>query len=209
MTPASETQRKPNPRGEGAQLRDEIVEAATRLVEGRADPSGITLRGVAREAGITAPSIYGHFDNLDAVLRAVVDRGFDRLSARLEDAWAAHAEPAARLRALCHAYVAFAVDHPRLYAVVFGGSRPEPGSAVPKSVETMPGAQAFGLLVRAIEACVAAGRSTSVDSQRDATLMWTALHGYVGLLHSAPDFPWPSRDDMIGQCTERLACLVS
>jgi AcrR family transcriptional regulator len=208
MAHTAESQRKPNPRGAGSQLRDEIVEAATRLVEDRADPSGITLRGVAREAGITAPSIYDHFDNLDAVMNAVVGRGFERLSAGLEETLAAHDEPVSRLRALCHAYVAFAVRNPRLYAVVFGRDRPEPAPRAPKSVETMPGAHAFALLVQAIDACVTAGASTSTDPQRDATLLWTALHGYVGLLHTAPDFPWPPRDSLLDQCAERLACLA-
>jgi AcrR family transcriptional regulator len=214
MAPTAERGRKPNPRGAGSVLRDEIVEAATRLVEGRADPSGITLRGVAREAGITAPSIYAHFDNLGAVMDAVVDEGFGRLSAGLEDTLAAHGEPVPRLRALCRAYVSFALINPRLYGLLFSRDQvpslrlAESGRLVPKSVETMPGAHAFGLLVRAIEACVAAGRSTSTDPQRDATLLWTALHGYVSLLHSIPDFPWPSREGMLDQCAERLACVT-
>jgi AcrR family transcriptional regulator len=208
MAHTAEPQRTPNPRGAGSQLRDEIVAAATRLVEDRPDPAGITLRGVARAAGITAPSIYAHFDNLDAVMRAVVNRGFDRLSAGLEDTLARHDEPVPRLRALCHAYVAFAVENPRLYALVFSQDEPEAGSPAPKPVETMPGAHAFGMLVQAIEDCVAAGRSASTDPQRDATLLWTAMHGYVGLLHSAPDFPWPPRDDMLDLYAERLACLA-
>src|SRR3954468_23463448 len=115
MAPTAEPQRKPNPRGAGGQLRDEIVAAATRLVEDRADPSGITLRGVARKAGITAPSIYGHFDNLAAVMATGADEGFSRLATGLEEALAAHDEPVPRCRALCHAYVSFGVDNPRLY----------------------------------------------------------------------------------------------
>src|SRR6266511_5830976 len=207
MAHTADRRRKPNPRGAGSILRDEIVEAAPRLLEDRADPSGITLRGVAREAGITAPSIYGHFDNLDAVMGAVVDRGFGNLATSLEDALLTHDEPVPRLRALCHAYVSFAVINPRLYGLLFSQDKVASSRLVPKSVETMPGAHAFGLLVRAIEACVAVGRSTSADPQHDATLLWTALHGYVSLLHSAPDFPWPSRDSMLDKFAVRLACL--
>ncbi|MBE8518432.1 TetR/AcrR family transcriptional regulator [Amycolatopsis sp. H6(2020)] len=209
MTPTVESQRKPNPRGAGGRLRDEIVEAATRLVEDRADPSGITLRGIAREAGITAPSIYGHFGNLDAVMDAVVDESFGRLSAGLEETLSLCDEPVPRLRALCRSYVSFGVGNPRLYRLLFSRDQPvEAGPVAPKPVETMPGAHAFGLLVQAIEACVAAGRSTSIDPQGDATLLWTALHGYVSLLHSVPDFPWPSREDLLDQCAERLACIT-
>jgi AcrR family transcriptional regulator len=214
MTHTTDRRRKPNPRGAGSHLRDEIVEAAIRLVEDRADPSGITLRGVAREAGVTAPSIYAHFDNLDAVMSAVVDRVFGKLSARLEDTLAAHDEPALRLHALCHAYVSFATTNPRLYGLMFSQDQVSPlqeaetGRLVRKSVDTMPGAHAFGLLVQAIDACVVAGSSTSADPQRDATLLWTALHGYVSLLHSIPDFPWPQRDSMLDQYADRLAFLT-
>jgi AcrR family transcriptional regulator len=214
MEHVADRQRKPNPRGAGGVLRDEITEAALRLVEATADPSGITLRGVAREAGITAPSIYSHFANLDAVMAAVVDRAFDRLHSALEDARAGHDDPVARLRALCRAYASFAVANPRLYGLLFNQEKVlllrqvESGQLAPKSVDTMPGAHAFGLLVHAVAACVEAGTSTSTDPQRDATLLWTALHGYVTLLHSTADFPWPTRDSMLDQYVDRLALLT-
>jgi AcrR family transcriptional regulator len=214
MKKTAHHQRKPNPRGAGGGLREEIVEAATRLVEGLPDPSGITLRGVAREAGVTAPSIYAHFDNLDAVMNAVIDRAFDALSAALEDARAVHEEPVARLQALCRAYASFAVTNPRLYALLFDRDqvpalqKAESGELVPKSVDTMPGAHAFALLVQAISACVAAGRSTSSDPLREAILLWTALHGYVSLLRTTADFPWPSRNSMLDEYVSRLACLI-
>lgn len=207
-------QRKPNPRGAGGVLAEEIVEAALRLVEATSDPSGITLRGVAREAGITAPSIYLHFANLDAVMAAVVDRAFDKLHSTLEDTRAGHDDPVARLRALCRAYASFAVANPQLYGLLFSQEKVsllrqvESGLLAPKSVDTMPGAHAFGLLVHAVAACVEAGTSTSTDPQYDAILLWTALHGYVTLLHSSADFPWPSHDSMLDQYAGRLALLT-
>ncbi|MFI1409119.1 TetR/AcrR family transcriptional regulator [Streptomyces sp. NPDC020707] len=214
MEPTTDRHRKPNPRGEGGELREEIVGAATRLVEATADPSGITLRGVAREAGITAPSIYPHFDNLDAVMAAVVDRAFGKLRSTLEVARTLHDDPVQRLRALCRAYASFAVTNPRLYGLLFNQEKVsvlrqvESGLLAPKSMDTMPGAHAFALLVHAISACVEVGRSTSTDPQRDATLLWTALHGYVTLLHSTADFPWPARDSMLDQYADRLAFLT-
>lgn len=216
MARTANPRRKPNPRGEGGQLRDEITEAALRLVENEPDPSGITLRGVAREAGITAPSIYAHFDNLEAVMTAVVDRVFAQLATSLENTLTAHDgdEPVSRLRALCHTYVSFAAANPHLYRLAFDKEDHSPfppeGSArpVPKSVETIPGAAAFGLLVRAIDACVVAGRSASTDTQRDATLLWAALHGYAGLRRSSSDFPWPPHAETVDHYADRLACLT-
>lgn len=47
-----------NRRGEGALLRTEILTAATELIEAGGDERAVTLRAVARRAGIAAPSIY-------------------------------------------------------------------------------------------------------------------------------------------------------
>jgi AcrR family transcriptional regulator len=214
MDHTAEHQRRPNPRGAGSELRTEIITAALRLVEDTPDPSAITLRGVARQAGITAPSIYSHFENLDAVMAAVVDLAFDKLLSALRDARATRHDAAARLHTLCRAYVNFAVDSPRLYNLLFNQEKVallrqvESGLLPPKRVDTMPGAHAFGMLVQAVATCVEEGSSTSTDPQRDATLLWAAIHGYVTLLHTTADFPWPARDDVLGQYATHLAHLT-
>jgi AcrR family transcriptional regulator len=144
--------RRPNRRGEGARLRDEIVHAATGLAEENSDLSGITLRAVARRARITAPSIYAHFGNLDDVIDAVIASTFEELARSLERDLRGHTDPIARLRALCHGYVSFGADNPRLYRLLFSHDRQLPTPQPTKSIDTMPGAQAFALLVRGIHA---------------------------------------------------------
>ena len=71
------TTRTRNPRGDGARLRDEILTAATALVDDGEVP--LSLRGVARRAGISAPSIYGHFADLDALVAAMLAQSFREL----------------------------------------------------------------------------------------------------------------------------------
>jgi AcrR family transcriptional regulator len=201
--------RRPNKRGEGARLRDEIVHAATGLAQENSDLSGITLRAVARRAGITAPSIYAHFDNLDKVIDAVIASTFEDLTSSLERHLHGHTDPIARLRALCHGYVSFGADNPRLYRLLFGPDRPRPSPVTTKSIDSMPGAKAFAMLVGGIQACIEAGQSSSTDPQRDAIALWAALHGYVGLLAGTPAFPWPPHDAVVDQCVDRLAYLIS
>ena len=58
-----------NPRGSGTRLRDEIIDASIALIDETDDPAALTLRGIARQAGITAPSIYRHFADLAAIHR--------------------------------------------------------------------------------------------------------------------------------------------
>src|SRR5215469_8594971 len=70
--------RQRNPRGQGERLRDDIVEAASRLLADPAAPP-LTLRAVAREAGVAATSVYLHFDDIQSLILAVADRRFGEL----------------------------------------------------------------------------------------------------------------------------------
>jgi hypothetical protein len=77
-----------------------------------------------------------------------------------------------------------------------------------KSIDSMPGAKAFNMLVGSIHACIEAAQSSSTDPQRDAIALWAALHGYVGLLAGTPEFPWPPQDAVVDQFVNRLAYLT-
>ncbi|RDG39206.1 TetR/AcrR family transcriptional regulator, partial [Streptomyces corynorhini] len=84
-TAASEPRRAPrsrNRRGEGGHLRADILAAATDLLD-HGDERAVTLRAVARRAGIAAPSIYPHFPGRSAIMLAVVGEAFAELSGRL------------------------------------------------------------------------------------------------------------------------------
>jgi AcrR family transcriptional regulator len=159
-----------NPRGSGTRLHDEIVDAAIALIDGPGEPASLTLRGIARQAGITAPSIYPHFPDLAAVTTAVLARSFEELRDALRTAIDAHADPAAALIAAGRAYVGFAWDHPARYRLMFDAS-----GYAPDAVAT------FALVREAIRACADAGVSASDDPQADTWLMWAALHGVATL----------------------------
>lgn len=196
-----------NPRGEGARLRDEIVEAASELLEQSGSEAAITLRAVARKVGITAPSIYPHFANTGEILSAVLTRAFDALLARLRVAVESEEDPVARLRAGAHAYVAFAGEQPHRYRVLFERSRP-PGAAPikhPEPVEQMVGADAFAVLLDAVRDCMATGASNAPSPLAAATALWVALHGYVTLRASTPEFPWQATDETLETLITRLA----
>lgn len=195
--------RLPNRRGEGSRLRGDIVRAATRLLQQSGDEDAVTLRAVAREAGIAAPSIYAHFPNPAAIVGAVVAETFAALIAAIETSREGIADPVARLSAQCHGYLDFAREHPGLYRVLFartrhmappaGRSIVEPGAdaAAKDAAIVVAGTPAIMLLVDAIAACVAAGRSASQDPWLDAVALWSMLHGYSALRITNPEFPWP------------------
>lgn len=186
-------ERRRNPRGEGARLRGEILAAVDDLL---AHGETVTLRSIARRAGIAAPSIYRHFADLDAIMLVVVERAFADLVDMLGRARDDHREPADRLRAICRRYLAFAHEQPARYRLMFGGVWDATAAlaAHPQDEARLRtvGLDAFAVFVDAVRECARAGASTSADPDRDAAALWVGLHGLAELRETARLFPWPA-----------------
>jgi AcrR family transcriptional regulator len=159
-----------NPRGGGMRLHDEIVAAAIALIDETGESASLTLRGIARRAGITAPAIYHHFPDLAAVTTAALAMSFEELHDAVQAAIDAHDDPAAALVAAGRAYVGFAWDHPARYRLMFASD-----GYAPNAVAT------FALVRSAISACADSGASASDDPNADTWLIWAALHGVATL----------------------------
>ena len=159
--------------GEGQRLREEITQAARRLLGRATSRDAVTLRAIAREAGIAAPSIYKHFSNRDAVLDAVVSSTFDQLESVCENAFHQGVTGGERVRAISRAYVAFAVEHPSEYRILFERSA-ENRAANPRPYPA--GIRAFGYLSDAMEQMTAEGTAASDDPVRAAEALWAALN---------------------------------
>jgi AcrR family transcriptional regulator len=218
---AAASRRQRNARGQGSKLTGEIVDAALALIDRTGTAESVTLRAVAREIGIAAPSIYGHFDDRDAILLAVVGRLFDELTAAIQSAVnAAPADPAERLVVGCQAYVRWGLRNSARYSVLFESRWAEIGRADEycKPVAIAPGwppvpefgAEAFAQLVNAVEDCVRAGASASTDVVGTGTALWVALHGTVTLRTTLPRFPWPEPvGDFVRELVLPLALITS
>lgn len=198
--------RKANERGQGATLRREIIDAAGALLAETSVASGVTLRGIARRAGIAAPSVYLHFDDRDALLDAVVSETFGALETRLRSASESAGSGAERVRALCHAYLDFAHRSRGLYRVLFERT----GADVSSDARTYPqGLSAFALLTSALTAAIAEGTSSSSDPIGHSATLWTALHGLATLPPATPGFPWPPTTQMVDDLATGLAHLLA
>jgi len=101
-------------------LRRALVEAA-RVVLERDGPQALSLRAVAREAGVSPAAPYHHFKDKCDLLTAVAEEGFHGLALALK---AGHdADPEHGLTAIGLAYVRFAKAHPDLYRVMYDSAR--------------------------------------------------------------------------------------
>lgn len=194
------TRRTVNKWGDGARLRDEIISAATRLIDHATSREAVTLRAIAREAGIATPSIYRHFADRDAVLDAVVSATYEKLNAACAEAFDQAGAGIDRVRTISHAYVAFAAEHRSEYRILF-----ERGQA---NLDANPhpypaGIQAFQHFIDAFTQMNDEG-SANTDPVRDAQALWAALHGVVTLMPATPGFPWKPAPEIIDLIIDRL-----
>lgn len=164
----------------GADLRRLLLDHARRLlVAGGYD--ALSMRKIAASAGCSATSIYLHFESKDALTHALISEGMARLHATLAAAQAERTTPAGQLDALSRAYVAFGLDNPEYYEVMFQ-LHPERMARYPAE-DYRRARRNVGLFRDALAAGVADG-SLAPPSPPDvaATVLWTALHGLVSLL---------------------------
>lgn len=180
-------ERQRNRRGQGGRLRAEILDAAHEVLVASGNEAAVTIRGVARQAGIAAQSCYLHFASRDELLWALYEREFERLQAVLSEAASTEASPRGRLRACALAYCAYAFDEPGAYALLFQTR----GVALHDWEERLPGQPTAQLWTALVAACL--------DSDRDAVVvasdLWAALHGAASLRRDLPAFAWPGTMD--------------
>ena len=95
-------------------LRAVILSEAARLVAERG-PDGVSLRELARSAGVSHAAPAHHFTDRRGLFTALAGQGFRLLAEALTDARGDFADAAL-------AYVRFAIDHPGHYRVMFDKS---------------------------------------------------------------------------------------
>ena len=98
-------------------LRAALIEAALATIDDTG-PRGLTIREVARRAGVSHAAPYRHFTDKNELILAVVERGFELLDRAMEQARkAAGADPLEQFAASGEAYLDFAMEYPAYYRV--------------------------------------------------------------------------------------------
>ncbi len=197
--------RRVNPRGEGARLRDELIDAGYALLDETGRAGQLSIRAVAAQAGVAATSVYLHFNDLDELKVAIADRAFADLASARAAAIAGSKEPAAKLIARCLSYVDFALAHPGQYRLMFGPDLPPAVFTGSYDSANSASHAAYDSLIEAIRDCQHSGAAPAdTDPTRLAALLWPALHGQVTLRLDRPHFPRPPLHDVITETAQRL-----
>ena len=167
-TDAAPAANKPYHHGD---LRRALLGAAETILE-REGPSGLSLRAVAREAGVSPAAPYHHFKDKDELMLAVGRNGFAQLKRALADAALGEGDAAAKLPAIGLAYIEFAQAHPATYEVMYGCARR--ADTMPAHDDDDPGG--FTLVKDAISDA-AGGQLSDIDLNLAAIAAWCAVHG--------------------------------
>ena len=157
-------------------LAHALVDAAQQLIE-HGGSARLTLRAAAQAAGVSVAAPYRHFTDREALLAAVLAKGFRELQRRTEEAGRKKRDPMDALLAVGVAYVDFAADHPAVYRLMFG---PECDKAA--HPDLLAAAQdAFGVLMGAVADCAASGLIGKAEVQNVALAGWALSHGLASL----------------------------
>ena len=136
----------------------------------------LSLRGLARQLGVTAPALYAYVEDKDDLLEALATEHFERLVQRFDAI--EEADPVERIRALSRAYVFHALSSPALFHLMFR----YPPTPVPGMDAFPPSARAFEAASAATSQAIAAGQIASADPAVASMTMWAAIHGVAEVL---------------------------
>ena len=157
-----------------------LVSAACEAIQ-KGGIENLSLREVARTAGVSVAAPYRHFDSKQDLLAAVGIEGFRRFTLVLEDAVESTPGDAfAKLTAIGHRYIQFAVENPSFIEVMFGPSF-ACGEEYPALHEA--GEQAYAHLLKVVAACHEQIGSTA-NVEVTAIMAWSMVHGLSSLLSS-------------------------
>ncbi len=200
---AAPAERQRYARGEGDKLRRDLIDAATELMAEYGTIDGISLRAVARRAGVSPTAVYRHFDDHLDLLRESVGECWKHFYEIMIEAAESSDDPFVAFRAAGDGYVRFAMEHQGQYRILFSNrihldlSDVElPNSMAAPGDTSDAGMSAFQVLVGLVSAILERN-----DDDRDpffvAVQVHTWIHGMVDLVGCHPDVPWPEMSSLL------------
>jgi len=162
-------------------LRDALLKAAETVLE-RDGLAGLTLRAVAREAGVSHAAPTHHFGDLTGLVSELAAIGFRQFNAAMVAAGAAGCSaPMEKALARAKAYVAYAQAHPGMYGLMFRNERldmkrPSLHEAAEASFAGLAGAIGASRHEQISE------QSLSLDQAAAIARAWSLVHGFTMLL---------------------------
>lgn len=160
-------------------LREKILNTSRHLLyeEGH---TALSMRGIAKKVGVTATSIYLHFDNKDHLLHTLIEESVEELSVSIENRVDGSTGVISQFDSIINAYVDFALSNPEKYQIIYM-VRSEAMARYPKE-KFRRARRCYELLVSIIEKGVEEGLMEEDDPVTAAYSIWAQLHGVTSVV---------------------------
>lgn len=187
-------------------LREALLDASLQLIEAEGI-GAVSLRRVAREAGVSPGAPYHHFADRAALLASLSARGYQLVTDDFAAARATAGSPVQALTAIIRAYVGFAQRQPAYFRLMF---RPELWDPA-KHPETKAAMHAASWhLEEAVRDCVATGVIPPERSDALELAVWSLGHGLASLwLDGMIDDSYDNPDTLAEQVTALLESFLT
>jgi AcrR family transcriptional regulator len=160
-------------------LKNALIEAGIKILS-KEGVGGLSLRKVAKQAGVSHSAPYAHFTDKQSLIAAISTEGFKQLYAELDAAILLHAgDPKQQLMEGVWAYVQFAMNNTDAFKIMFSGVL-EKERDYPSFVEISH--NTFGRVVDIVRACQEAGVLRPAPPEMIAVAVWGQLHGIISLI---------------------------
>ena len=166
-------ERKIRQKGE---VKASILQAAWQLVEKEGWQS-LSIRKIAEAIEYSAPVIYDHFENKEAILLEFTKRGFQQLNEQLIKAKEQFANPEQQIEAIAYAYWKFAFNHKEYYQLMYGLGMP--GCDAVKQIPEL--ASFTEIILGPIRDMLAKSRNADGDPYLKLHTFWSTLHGLISI----------------------------
>ena len=182
-------------------LTEALVQAALELID--ADELGkLSLRAVARHAGVSPAAPYRHFESREALLATIATQGLRMRSESMRSALALCGDdPMERLLEVGVAFVLFAHEYSAHYAVMTCSELVD-DSSYPELAEA--GVESMGILMQAIRDGQGAGSIEAGEIRVLAAAAWASVHGLASLLASGQLSHLRFDDEDVEELTRRI-----
>lgn len=165
-----------NPRGQGDQLRSDLLAAADALLDETGDPARVTVRGLASAVGVAPNAVYLHFADRDALLAEIAIDRFAVCTADVRAAVAGIDDPQEVVLRGHERYCELALERPGHYRLLFGDAMAAGGPEQADRVATA-GLAYFQVCVDGCTGLSAAG-VTDAEPAVLAGAIWALQHGW-------------------------------
>jgi AcrR family transcriptional regulator len=159
-------------------LENALIKAGVEILS-KEGIEGLSLRKVAKRAGVSHSAPYAHFKDRQSLIAAISTEGFKQLYAELDAAVSTHAgDPRQQLVEGAWAYVQFAMNNTDTFKIMFSGVL-EKEKEYPSFVEISR--RTFERVVDIVRACQNAGILRSAPAELVAVSVWGQIHGVISL----------------------------